>query len=135
MNTGVAGNEFNDSRRRNQQLGAALVDRTGKTDEERTVTRIPTLSLALIGLAGFCQPAAAHRCLPQSGGAIHGGYFEHASRIHHRARYVVIERPRTVYEVYEPMPVAPYEGERNWRGDWAAYDDGPYWHADYYGDW
>ena len=99
------------------------------------MTRIVTLSLALIGLAGFCQPAASNTCLPQSA-AFHGAHFEHTSRTHHHARYVIIERPhnRTVYEVYEPMPAPLYGVEPGWRSDWVTYDDRPYWHVDY-GDW
>ena len=101
------------------------------------------LGLALVGLAGLSQPAAANSCLPErnanSSGTFHSTHFERTAHVHRHVHYVMIDRPRyrTMYEeVYEPVPAAPYE-ETYWRGPaydpaW-AYDDRPYWHAEYYG--
>jgi hypothetical protein len=106
------------------------------------VTRTIALGVALIGLAALNQPAAANSCLPQHHAYVHSAHYERATRIRRHEQYVVVDRPRyrTVYEeVYEPVPVtapypAPYWRDGPYGRDW-GYDDGPMWHADYFGAW
>jgi len=106
------------------------------------LSRTIALGVALIGLAALNQPAAADSCLPQHHTYVHSAHYEHATRTRRHNQYVVYERPRyrTVYEeVYEPVPVtapypAPYWRDGPYERDW-GYDDGPMWHADYFGAW
>jgi hypothetical protein len=123
----------------NSESAIALTETDGAEthDKERTVAKVLTVGLALLGLTALSQTATANSCLPQ-----HASYVHHAHRHAHYARW---ERPyyRASYEtVYEPYWGDRYYYHRPyWTGPhYVPYSiglsAGPFWHGGYYGgDW